>query len=706
MKTATAAVLAMVIAWPAVTGRCAGDAQHGAAPTQAGPAPPKRYVLHVRPDGSDRAPGTTARPLATWAGARDAIRRLKAAGPLPAGGVTVELAAGTYEQTAALALTAADSGTAAAPIVYRAAPGAEVRLTGGKVVTTFRPVTDRAVLRRLDPAARRHVVQADLKALGTADYGHAGGGGLELFFNDRPMTPARWPNGGFAKITGLVGGRPVNVRGTKGDRTGKFMYAGDRPKRWADEKDVWVHGYWFWDWSDQRHRVESIDTDKRIIAVKPPYHRYGYRVGQWFYAYNVLAELDRPGEWYLDRASGRLYFWPPGLRHGAAASPAEPSDLAKGRAVVSVAPALVTLRGTSHVALEGLTFEAARGTAVAITNGTANRVTDCVLRNLGAWAVRVAGGSGAVVSGCRIYHTGQGGIALSGGDRKTLTPAAHQALSNHIHHYGRWHRMYKPAVALSGVGLRAAHNLIHDAPHMAVSFSGNDHAIELNEIHRVCMESNDAGAIYAGRDWTMRGTVIRHNYLHHITGFRGRGCVGVYLDDMFCGTQITGNVFYKVTRAAFIGGGRDCTVANNIFVDCTPALHVDARAMGWAGYHVKTTMTTRLKAMPYQGALWRKRYPKLAGILADAPAAPKGNLVARNISVSGRWDGVHRAARKYVTFRDNLIDKDPHFVDRAKGNFQLRDDSPAYPLGFKRIPIEKIGLLSRRPAGRAAAPDR
>jgi len=57
---------------------------------------------------------------------------------------------------------------------------------------------------------------------------------------------------------------------------------------------------------------------------------------------------------------------------------------------------------------------------------------------------------------------------------------------------------------------------------------------------------------------------------------------------------------------------------------------------------------------------------------------------------------VHGAARKYVTFRDNLIDKDPHFVDRAKGNFQLRDDSPAYTLGFKRIPIEKIGLLSRR----------
>ena len=33
-------------------------------------------------------------------------------------------------------------------------------------------------------------------------------------------------------------------------------------------------------------------------------------------------------------------------------------------------------------------------------------------------------------------------------------------------------------------------------------------------------------------------------------------------------------------------------------------------------------------------------------------------------------------------------------VDRARLNFQLREDSPAYKMGFQRIPIEKIGLYS------------
>ena len=181
---------------------------------------------------------------------------------------------------------------------------------------------------------------------------------------------------------------------------------------------------------------------------------------------------------------------------------------------------------------------------------------DCTLRNLGSWGVIIEGGSKNGVVGCDIYQVGDGGIGLngysiyqlgnSGMGRKTLTPAGHFADNNHIHDFSRWNHMYQPAISIGGVGNRATHNLIHNAPHMAIEFSGNDHLIEFNEIHDVCRESIDAGAIYAGGDWTMRGTLIRNNYLHHIIGFEGRGCVGIYLDDLFCGTTIFGNVFYQV----------------------------------------------------------------------------------------------------------------------------------------------------------------
>jgi len=290
-----------------------------------------------------------------------------------------------------------------------------------------------------------------------------------------------------------------------------------------------------------------------------------------------------------------------------------------------------------------------------------------------------------------------GGISINGGDRTTLTPANHFAENNHIHHYARWFRVYHSGIHLSGVGNRASHNLIHDAPHMGMGFSGNDHLIEFNEIHNVCFESNDAGAIYTGRDWTMRGNVLRHNFLHNITGFENRGCVGIYLDDMFSSADMIGNVFYNVTRAAFIGGGRDCTVANNIFVDCRPAMHVDARALGWAHDHAdgwleEAAEKGTLSGIAYNTPPYSERYPALAVILEGEPKAPEGNVIARNISWGGKWDGMQEVTKQYLTVENNLIDEDPLFVDAENKDFRLRDDSPAFALGFEPIPFEKIGL--------------
>ncbi|HPO13792.1 MAG TPA: right-handed parallel beta-helix repeat-containing protein [Candidatus Hydrogenedentes bacterium] len=626
-------------------------------------------------------------PFATLERAREAVRMVKQAG-LPVGGVQVLMRGGLYALDKPFELGAEDSGTQEAPIVYGAAPDEEVRLVGGKAVNAFQLVTDPDTLNRLDESARGKVVQADLKALGITEFGSPEGGGLEVFFKNQPMTVSRWPNEGFVKIVDLVEKDGHKIHGIPGSKVGKFKYEGDRPKRWKNEKEGWLHGYWFWDWSDQRQRIESIDTENSILSVVPPYHGYGYRKGQWYYAFNLLCELDAPGEWHLDRETGVLYFWPP--------SPIENGDV-----VVSVLPSLLNMKDASHLTIQGLTLEAARGTAVSISGGTQVCMGGCIFRNMGGSAVGVSGGTRNRVAGCDIYNMGGGGISLSGGDLASLTPAELVAENNHIHHYGRWYRMYQSAIALNGVGNRVANNLIHDAPHIAIVFGGNDHIIEFNEIHHVCQESNDAGAIYAGRNWTTRGTIIRHNYLHEITGFEGRGCVGVYLDDMYCGTSVFGNVFYKVTNAAFIGGGRDNSVENNIFVECSPALHVDARALGWAGYHADEWIKEAQEKGTHLGIAFTKppyseRYPKLLQLMEDEPKAPKGNVIARNIFMGGKWDDIEDKARPLLTLQDNMINEDPHFVDTAKQDFRLKDDSPAFTVGFRSIPIEEIGLAKDR----------
>jgi Right handed beta helix region len=648
--------------------------------------------LYVATNGSDSWSGAfqnpnaekTDGPFAGLERARDAIRKLRALGGLPQESVRVTVRGGLYPLEKAFQLTAEDSGMAEAPVIYRAFPGEEVRFLGGKVVRGFKPVIDPTILSRLDESARAKVVQADLRALGISEFGDPGGGGLELFFADKPMRLSRWPNDGFARIVDVLGKTPVDVRGTKGCVEGLFTFDSDRPKRWADEKDPWVHGYWFWDWSDQRQRVKAIDLAQRTIEIAPPYHGYGYRKGQWYYAYNLLSEIDQPGEWYLDRDTGVLYFWPP-------------DSLETGRAIVSVLPTLVLMENTSHVTLRGFIFEAARSTALIISGGTGNRIIGCTIRNVGGSALSISGGSNHGIVGCDIYQCGAGGVSLSGGDRKMLTAASHYADNNHIHDYGRWQPMYSAGLNLSGVGLRATHNLIDNAPHQAISFGGNDHLIEFNEIHSVCYESNDAGAIYSGRDWTMRGTIIRHNYLHDISGFEGRGCVGVYLDDMFCGTEIIGNVFYRVTRAAFIGGGRDCRIENNIFIDCRPAVHVDARALGWAKYHADDWVKEghekgTLSGIQYQKPPYSVRYPGLMDILSEEPEAPKGNVITRNICVGGRWEEIESNARPFISIHDNLLNEDPHFVNAPNQDFRIKDDSPAYQFGFKQLPIERIGL--------------
>jgi hypothetical protein len=639
--------------------------------------------LHIATNGNDQATGAPAAPFATLERARDEIRRLRKEHGDRLGPVEVVLAAGAYRLARPFELTEEDSGRPGAPVTYRAEPGAAVRLSGGRVVTGFQPVKDPAVLARFDPAARGKVCQADLKAQGIADYGAAGGGGLELFFNDRPMQIARWPNEGFVRIKDVLDLKPVDVRGTKGDLAGKFYYDGDRPQRWAEEKDLWLHGYWFWDWSDSRQKVESIDLDKQIITLAEPQHGYGYRKGQWYYAFNALSEINQPGEWCLDRSAGILYFWPP-----------EP--IAAGSAVVSLLPALVNLKNVSHVTLRGLILEGARALAVNVSGGTGNLVAACVIRNGGA-GVSIKDATASGVQGCDIYDLAKEGVILKGGDRGTLTPAGLYADNNHIHHIARWQRMYCCAVHVSGVGNRVTHNLLDNLPHTAIIFGGNDHLFEFNEIHSVCYEANDAGAIYAGRDWTMRGTTVRYNYLHDITGFENKWCIGVYNDDMLCGTIMFGNVFYKVRHATFIGGGRDCVIENNIFVDCNPAVHVDDRALGWAYEHADGWIKEgrekgTLSGIAYNKPPYSERYPQLPGILDENPKAPLGNRVARNICVGGTWNDLPYTVWKMVAFQDNLTNQAPRFVDPRRLNFQLREDSPAYKLGFQKIPIGRIGL--------------
>jgi parallel beta-helix repeat protein len=659
--------------------------------------------LYVASTGNDASPGTAARPFATLQRARDEIRHLKAAGPLPEGGVTVEVQGGVYRLWQPLELTAADSGQPKAPIVYRARPGEIVKIVGGQTVVGWKRVDDPSVLKRIDPSARGRLWVADLKAAGIKNLeGIDADPGLEVFYNDKPMTLARYPNQGYLRIADVLDAKGVVCSGEARTREGRFICNDDRIKRWSREPEVWLHGFWMYDWADERIRLANIDAAGHVLALAPPASgERAIRKGQWFYVENVFSELNSPGEWFLDRARGLLYFWPP-----------EPFEASK--VVVSVVHDLLRMTGVSNVVFRGLLWEAGRGTAITVAGGSNVKIVACTVRNMGRWAIRVAGGAEHGVVGCDVYQTGQGGIYLEGGNRQTLVAGGHYAENNHIHHTARWDPVYQQAIALYGVGNRATHNLIDHVPHVAIGFSGNDQTIEYNEIHSSVYQSNDAGAIYTSppdETWSMRGHKIRYNYLHDLHGFEGKGCWGVYLDDCFSSADIAYNIFYDVSWGIFIGGGRDNRITNNLLVDCCLGLAIDARGLNW-GKAIAGPATAELKSLNYQQPPWSVKYPELLRLLEDQPLAPKGNVVARNVCFGGKWSVIEGIALPLIRVSDNVMEAHPKltttpgegwppapataapraFAGKPPADFRLADDSLAYKLGFQPIPREKIGL--------------
>ena len=439
---------------------------------------------------------------------------------------------GVYRLSDTLRLEAEDS-----ELTIAAAPGGTPVVSGGREVSGLRPVSDPAVLARLAPEVRSGVREADLRAQGITDFGKLSRRGfgiasvpapLELFFEGRPMDLAGWPDEGWARTAGAPGG----------PQGGRFTYEGDRPSRWAPAKDILVHGYWTWPWADSLERVRAIDPAKREVATEPPHGVYGYAPGKRFRFLNVLEELDRPGEWWLDREKGMLYFLPPA---------------AGGRLEASLLEGpLVSLRGARDVTLEGLVLECGRGAGVEVRGGEGDVIRGCLIRDLGTSGVEVHGGKAHRVEGCDLRDLGEGGIVLEGGDRKTLEPGGLAAEGNRIERFGRSCRTYRPGVLVEGVGNRVEGNLIHDAPHTAILLGGNDHRIERNEIHHVCLETGDAGAFYMGRDMSARGNVIHWNWFHDVRpAVGGSGFVdvmSVYLDDCACGTTVEGNLFVRAGR--------------------------------------------------------------------------------------------------------------------------------------------------------------
>ena len=645
----------------------------------------------VSPTGSDKGPGSREKPWATLQRASEEVGRLKASGRLPKGGMTIWLAGGTYEQSKSLRLGAKTSGEEGKPIVFASLPGEQAHLLGGtriSLASTTPLAPDDPIHSRFPQHTRPHLrrVQLSREAMkGRLSLAAPGTRpGAELYISGVPLRRARWPNVGAPAARTSA---PVTET--------SFALEEEMTARWSTAPGFRVHGLWKHPWADAHASAHVEPGTANIRLSKPP--RYGLSAGSPFYVYDLPEELDEPGEYYIEPSSGVAYVWLP---------PVEPRSELQ---LSLLAGPLVLMEDAHHVTWRNVVFECSGGELVVIRGGSHNQLVGCTLRGAGGNAISISGTENGVECST-IADCGAGGVVIVGGERANLVPGRNYLRDSIVRRVGRIWWTRKPAVELAGCGNEAFHNLIVDAPHTGIKFSGNNHWIHANEITRVCLQTADAGAIYAGRNWSFRGNRITNNFVHHVQSGLAGGVHGIYLDDTLPGTEVGSNILFAIQDAGiFCGAGRDNHLHNNIIARCGVA-HFNgdyprARINNRPGDPWNVLERMRDNGVDPLSQTWAAAYPELARIPGDWQALlagtwrnPEGSTFVRNAGWENReWMKEKDDSRSgifdvYAAIEDNAPAVAPLFTDEAAEDRTHRSQVLVAPLpDFQPIPFAEVG---------------
>ncbi len=546
----------------------------------------------------------------------------------------------------------------------------KTKITGGKKLINgdFKPISDSAVKDRLSSLSKNKVLEYDLKKLGITDAGEITSQGhtfeikpseIVLYSGSEPLTPARYPNDGY-----LYSGRAVNQGwgwSASGNGNNEFEYTDKRCEDWKEDENIWAFGFWNDEYSPGNARVAKFDKENKTVVLDGIIRAGITKSERPYYYYNVLEELDREGEYYIDKKTLMLYVYPK-------------TDGGDYYVSVSENP-LMLFNGTNGITVENVEFSYVRDYAVKETNTKNMLIKNCDFIGVGTYGIIQRETENCGLYGCYFYKTGAHSAMIEGGDLTTLTSGRNFVISSKFRETGFRRRTYSGSILSRGVGNYIYKNRIQDNFHMGVYVFGSEHVIKNNSFYNICYQSGDAGAVYMYARWsTANIKVIGNSFqkMKSVPEVYALGNIGVYYDNSTSNTVTYGNLFYDLVNGVQSNCGMYNKISGNIFSDITnTAAILAANGLQQAIYDTVNTV-------PYKGNIWRREVPRLYELMANYnPLIAKGTEAYDN-AVDNTPDFQNSDPKTIKTY-DNISDtlsKEELFMNKTERDFRLKN--PAY----------------------------